>query len=126
MTELKPCPFCGGEAQLTDAFQKGWRVGCSLRNLCKVHPYVRCTGKGARKRAIEAWNNRPSPWHTGEPTEEGWYVIKTKHGSLFLVQKNSNGFWIEDKFGYERLVPTEGYIVEWQKITPYEEKENGR
>jgi len=60
-------------------------------------------------------------WHTGTPTDEGWYVMKTKHGSLFLVQKNSYGFWIEDKFGYEAFVPTEGYIIAWMPIEPYKE-----
>lgn len=29
-------------------------------------------------KAIEAWNNRPSSWHTGTPSEEGFWLIKYK------------------------------------------------
>lgn len=54
------------------------------------------------------------------PTEEGWYVLTTKYGSYQFVEKNGCGFWVADKFGYESLVPTDDYIVAWQKITPFE------
>ena len=54
------------------------------------------------------------------PTEEGWYVLVTKYGSYQLVEKNGVGFWIEDKYGYEPLVPTSDYILAWMPITPFE------
>ena len=46
MTELKPCPFCGGRAY-------------SLRNgdvVCREH----CEAMGCRGVRISAWNNRPT------------------------------------------------------------------
>lgn len=50
--KLKPCPFCGCEAEVTK-WQEGWFVEC------KAH---RCGGtNGAhvtKKSAIEAWNTR--------------------------------------------------------------------
>ena len=72
-TELKPCPFCGGEAEICSAFEnqflgKYWYVRCKI---C----YSRGSGiyesgkelepnqeyeaiRGAWKRAIEVWNRR--------------------------------------------------------------------
>ena len=58
MTELKKCPFCGGEANIEsydpyDGYQGDctvWRVKCSE---CKV-----IIQKRTEKEAIEAWNRR--------------------------------------------------------------------
>lgn len=65
MTELKTCPFCGGEAQLV--FEEGSFDWASDLN------YVKCTKCGARgavwhsnlvdesvkaQQAIKSWNNR--------------------------------------------------------------------
>lgn len=53
MTELRPCPFCGGEAKLVRANNSWHKVIC-----CK------CTGSAGswrtvtRQEAIEAWNRR--------------------------------------------------------------------
>jgi len=60
MTKLKPCPFCGGEAELSSGKFDG-----------KETSYVLCTKCGSRgeffsvspkyasaERAIEAWNRR--------------------------------------------------------------------
>ena len=63
MAELKPCPFCGGEAELKE--KEYAMIGH------KVQAYVRCKVCGttsnyfseniaycANEKAIEAWNRR--------------------------------------------------------------------
>jgi len=50
MSEPKRCPYCGGEAECTQAHQNGlWRVRCT-----------RCHARGPgivhRESAIEAWD----------------------------------------------------------------------
>lgn len=49
MTELKPCPFCGGKAALWGRFD-GYEVYC-INCLAKVE-------QDGRAEAIEAWNRR--------------------------------------------------------------------
>ena len=60
MPELKPCPFCGGEAKLWVASAKwnpdgstticGWKVGCTK---CRIETDIE-----KRDIAIEKWNRR--------------------------------------------------------------------
>lgn len=60
MTELKPCPFCGGIANvMQDRHYPKWFVGCNDDN---------CLGfsglgwlYGSKQQAIEAWNTRYEP-----------------------------------------------------------------
>ena len=49
MTELKPCPFCGGSAQCTNPTT--WQVWCAKCGA--IGPW-----KITREEAIEAWNRR--------------------------------------------------------------------
>ena len=49
MSELKPCPFCGGEGKLNNYKTA---VHCIK---CKAHPYY----LGSESEAIAAWNTRP-------------------------------------------------------------------
>ena len=78
MTELKPCPFCGGEAIIVNeairenvygSTIKGTAIGC--RN-CECHMFYR-----NRELAIEAWNKRvPQTW-TSKAFERIGEVNKT-------------------------------------------------
>ncbi|MBE6784163.1 MAG: restriction alleviation protein, Lar family [Ruminococcaceae bacterium] len=57
MTDLKPCPFCGGEAIL----QKGTDGRCWIEcNITKSHCSVipKTWAYKTKKEAIEAWNRR--------------------------------------------------------------------
>ena len=60
MSELKPCPFCGGEAREHAAFAHGAadRVGvyveCDGCGACSPT----CWGEEAQRKASEAWNSR--------------------------------------------------------------------
>lgn len=55
MSELKPCPFCGGNAALdVSPHDKTVAVQCRLCTCSIVH----CSGQ----EAIDFWNRRASPW----------------------------------------------------------------
>ena len=64
MAELKPCPFCGGEAE--EAYMKRKKLFAKFRFPYVTHiVYIRCEVCGAtsslkwtRENAIEAWNRR--------------------------------------------------------------------
>lgn len=74
MIELKPCPFCGGEARLLlnakrkiygkDEYRTGVVACC---NVCEARMFY-----GSEKLAIEAWNRREEP----EPPKMGKWVIR--------------------------------------------------
>lgn len=51
MTELKPCPFCGGEAKV-QSFYKNHCVYCAKCNASTMKYFQTET------KAIEAWNRR--------------------------------------------------------------------
>lgn len=59
MSELKPCPFCGGHE-----YHKAYPDRYHLPEICEYHT-VACTNCGAtcgafpnKEEAIEAWNRR--------------------------------------------------------------------
>ena len=69
MAELKPCPFCGGEAVI--------RVNMGNKYICPIHVHkqrhiVKCTKCNAsmeyrdKKSAIKAWNTRTPKERGGE------------------------------------------------------------
>ena len=53
--ELKPCPFCGGDAEIYDFKDGRYFVGCSNTN-CDVYPYTSIHYD--KEDAIAAWNRR--------------------------------------------------------------------
>lgn len=65
MTELKPCPFCGADAELLDvrkflvvskfSYIFTYSVKCSNKE-CGVKPYTKYSS--TEEEAIRAWNRR--------------------------------------------------------------------
>lgn len=53
MADLKPCPFCGGDADLVCAGPGNWYARCRV---C-----VAATDDGSKERAVERWNKRTEP-----------------------------------------------------------------
>lgn len=51
MNELKPCPFCGGEARINAYGFNQYSVDCKI---C----WVETPRKSGVKNAIESWNRR--------------------------------------------------------------------
>lgn len=114
MMELKPCPFCGGEAHLRQYYDYEDKI-----SYCYV--YCNCGARTSvymrKHNAIRVWNKRSNSWNTGTPTDEGDYllIIKAPKGvpHYFANQLNSKGKW---RYVYR------GNIIAWQKITLYKEK----
>ena len=63
MTELLPCPFCGGEARIVNT-ERGWHLeqthddGCWLSDETDLEAAI---GNWDEAEAIEAWNTRVKP-----------------------------------------------------------------
>lgn len=131
MTELKPCPFCGGKVHLeTDLAQTKDPVFCFICDNCGAIVYM--DDLIDKNKSIEAWNNRPSPWHTGTPSEieddEIWQwnyalVLHTDYDCIgnylagLLFRPNlEKGFFENDDI---RIPFSE--VVAWQRIEPYKE-----
>ncbi len=59
MSDLLPCPFCGGEASAVEdtSHSTAYAVGC-FNGACALEPYVWDTSKAV---AIAAWNRRALP-----------------------------------------------------------------
>ena len=70
-TPLKPCPFCGGEAEINDWGTDARMISCSDTD-CDAYPQV--IGKTAKKAKVK-WNTRHTPAITDEDVERavsGW------------------------------------------------------
>ena len=63
MTELKPCPLCGGDAEYRRTSQVKWpwdRVGCDAIGITVVCTRCGCTIPSdiVQERVAEHWNRR--------------------------------------------------------------------
>lgn len=125
MTELKPCPFCGEESDIylgdsTDGYIRGTQYIEAYCNRCGA----RIKGHLVSE-TIEAWNTRANPWHTGTPTEEGWYLVAIRFGGrieyesrkcIRTIDNNGNGC-----MRFDGCNP----VLAWQKIESFKEENNG-
>ena len=69
--ELKPCPFCGGEAQLVRDRIGLWRVGCKKCNCMTTYQFDFGEGEEvSQKKAANVWNTRKPMERIVEQLEE--------------------------------------------------------
>lgn len=126
MTELKPCPFCGGKVTIASygnylsiiASGNEPNVSCGCRLFMESELFDEndiLAKQREKEKLIEKWNKRPNPWHTGTPTEEGWYIIKLAVSDAYFTN-----YWEAE--GKWRIAMNYNFYA-WQKI---EEKENGQ
>lgn len=66
-----------------------------------------------------------SNWHTGTPTEEGWYLVAYQHKDIityyavrFFLEKDLDMEFLDSEGGI--YYPDIWKAVAWQKIEPYE------
>lgn len=60
--ELKPCPFCGGEAKIYDGDTPFNDIGCGKDDCpCQIASFFEYEKDGAKEEAIKAWNTRSAP-----------------------------------------------------------------
>ena len=73
MSELKPCPHCGG----TDLQIVETDMTCCIR-CCTKGCWLEGPTKEWKPSAIAAWNALPCPlrWTKEPPTEPGWYWFR--------------------------------------------------
>lgn len=58
LPKIKPCPFCGKEANIFIGIIRPKSYGVSCDNVnCKIQPYTQLYHN--KRDAIEAWNIRP-------------------------------------------------------------------
>lgn len=57
------------------------------------------------------WVEEGSPWHTGTPTEEGWYLIKYKHnGGIRYIAMENPSKWVfinDDTLRWQKIEETD-------------------
>lgn len=77
--ELKPCPFCGGVAEVQDATgaDRVWHVKC-LDCCATAGPAGLCTSRGG---AVELWNARAAGPETRERGTLQW-ALEQCHGRV--------------------------------------------
>ena len=121
MTELLPCPFCGGEAVITDCVyhlkcedggvydKKGWTVGCRT---------VGCRGWFNRSinteaEAVKAWNTRAGAHCAfAQPTDltDGCALLAERTCHIVAYE---NPICMDDRYFVELSC---GHCFEWDEI----------
>ena len=92
MDKLLPCPFCGGEATISDGGYSGEKFLARCRELsCPASSgFIRKT----HDEAVAAWNRRAQP--ENKPTADAVPVVRCGECSHYNISGCSEGFgWCE-------------------------------
>lgn len=111
--ELKPCPFCGGEAEIISMSEK-FTVSCGTGGCMANISY--CSDKQS---AVKSWNKRASDWI---PCIER--MPKVMMDVLLQFEKNmcvgfySQGYWnVNSGNGfYTAVLPSEDQPIAWMPL----------
>lgn len=58
MEELKPCPFCGGNAEINQNGRNGYTIECTKCHISKTQRVLRMSMEWLKLVMVENWNKR--------------------------------------------------------------------
>lgn len=123
MSELKPCPFCGGEGDVEQVKSlintASYQAACSNEDCCAyqflMHNYP------TKRQAIKAWNTRADDWRpietapkdgrallawNGNPLNYVWMVCWAEEGGWFIPSCGRDGQTHGGYFSSPQFSPT--------------------
>ena len=108
MSDLKPCPFCGGEASKRLFYKGKYRVHC---NVCDAHSGDVCDTEAE---AIAAWNSRVDYHGYEQAAIEAWESVKAWNSRAERTCKQEERGWGTEgdharvwlTCGHDCMVPT--------------------
>jgi len=65
--ELKPCPFCGCEAKMSQKGQKGFIIKCLGCAIQRTQKTMKLSTDWLMRKMIEHWNNRETSVEQNKP-----------------------------------------------------------
>ena len=109
MSELLPCPFCGGEADVIDYDDE-----CRVAHQCANGTSVETNSYATESEAIAAWNSRADYHGYEQAAIEAWESIKAWNSRAertceFISSKGSDYPPVCSACGYELGI----YDCEW-------------
>ena len=103
--KLKPCPFCGGKAEISP--YNGSKTIVCMNCLCMSAAYK---GDNAKEEAVVTWNNRPDNWISVEerlPENNQEVLVFVNDGADTLINTDTyNNGW---QFWYK-------HVTHWQPL----------
>lgn len=132
--DLKPCPFCGGEAYIkveSDSFSNIQSIiRCSeCCTTMVVDVDMTKSDDWNKQKAIEKWNKRHSLWHTGTPTEDGTFIVlwedteeQVKRYSKLHFNEYNNTWYDEETLCCNWGDEGHARVIAWMRVEPYKEE----